>query len=208
VITAYPGETYQIVKPDRPNPNFAPFEKAVLRNVAAAAGMASHQVTNDYSDANYSSMRAALLEAWKTIHRRRMNFGSGFAGPIRSAWLEEAMEVRDFPLPAGAPSFVECRQAYSSCRWLGPGRGWIDPVAEKEGAVLGMAAGLSTLETEASENGGEDWESIADQLVVEKRAYEVRGLDPPVKTAKGQGSPPADRDGAGQSAPAAKPKEG
>jgi capsid protein len=77
--------------------------------------------------------------------------------------VEEALEVDDLPLPDNAPAFIEARGAYSRCTWIGPGRGWIDPVAEKQGAVLGMDAGLSTLEMECAENTGEDWEDILDQ---------------------------------------------
>jgi lambda family phage portal protein len=204
ITTLFPGEKLNVVSSERPNPNFAAFEKAVLRNVASAAGMASHQVTNDYSDANYSSMRAALLEAWKTIHRRRHNFGAGFAGPIRSAWLEEAMEVDDFPLPAGAPSFAECRQAYGACRWLGPGRGWVDPVAEKKGALLGIAGGLSTLQTEIEENSDLDLETVLDGLAVEKRMREERGLAP-FSSGEGPGSQPAAAGAAETDSNSAKP---
>ncbi len=179
ITTLYPGEKLSIVRPDRPNPNFAPFEKAVLRNMSQAAGTAAQWVSGDYSDTNYSSMRAALLDAWKTIHRRRANFGAGFAAPIRACWQEEAMEVHDFPLPAGAPPFEECRTAYSRCDWLGPGRGWVDPVADKQGAVLGMDAGLTTLEREAAEQSGMTWEDILDQRQVEVEGFRRRGLTVP-----------------------------
>ena len=179
VITAYPGETLKIVKPDRPNPNFAPFMKAALRNMSQAAGVASQWVTGDYSDTNYSSMRAALLDAWKTIHRRRSNFGAGFASPIRCGWLEESMEVDDLPLPRGAPEYIECRVAYSRCKWMGPGRGWVDPVADREGALLGMDAGLTTLEHEAAEGSGENYEDILDQRQVEVEGFKRRGLRVP-----------------------------
>jgi capsid protein len=51
-------------------------------------------------------------------------------------------------------------------------------VAEKKGAILGMEAGFSTLEIEAAENAGEDWEELLDQRKREKEALEERGLTP------------------------------
>jgi hypothetical protein len=39
--------------------------------------------------------------------------------------------------------------------------GWIR--LEKKGAILGLDAGLSTLEIEVGENVGEDWEEVLDQ---------------------------------------------
>ena len=94
-----------------------------------ASASSAQQVSNDWSDVNYSSARAALLEAWKTMTRRRHDFSHGFAGPMRSAWLEEAMSVDDLPLPRGVvpETFAECRSAYSRCRWLGPADGLDQP---------------------------------------------------------------------------------
>lgn len=175
----FPGEKIGAVNATRPAANFKDFESAVLRNVASGMGLSAQQVSNDWSDVNYSSARAALLEAWKTLSRRREEFAIGFAQPVYTAWLEEAFEVEDFPLPPGAPDFVEARAAYSRARWMGPGRGWVDPVKEKEGAILGISAGLSTLAQEAAENGGDDWEELLDQRAREIKAFKDRGMDVP-----------------------------
>ena len=175
----FPGDKIQTVSAARPNANFRDFERAVLNNVASGAGVAAFQVSNDWSDVNYSSARGALLEAWKTLHRRRTAFGIGYAAPIRSAWLEEVMDVETLPLPAGAPEFMEARAAFARARWLGPGRGWVDPVAEKQGAVIGMDAGLSTLEDEAAENVGADWEELLDQRAIEIQAFKDRNIPVP-----------------------------
>jgi lambda family phage portal protein len=181
IVTAYPGEKLSFMKSERPNANFAAFEKAVLRNVAMAIGSGASQVTGDYSDVNFSSLRAEINEIFKTVTRRRHNYGAGFASPLRLAWLEEAHEVDDFPMPKGGdiPDFIECRSAFGRARWLGPGRGWVDPVAEKQGAVLGMDAGLSTLESEAAEHVGEDYEDLLDQRAIEVEGFKRRGLPVP-----------------------------
>lgn len=177
----FPGEKISMVDPTRPNSNFAEFEKAVLRNVAAAAGLSAQQVSNDWSDVNYSSARGALLEANKTMQRRTLDYAMGFARRPRTAWLEECHDVEKLPRPSGTQvPFIDARTAYSRAKWLGPGLGWIDPVAEKEGAVLGMEAGLSTLEHEVAVQTGEDWEDILDQRKEEMAGFKSRGLDPPV----------------------------
>ncbi|PWI81110.1 phage portal protein, partial [Enterobacter sp. CGMCC 5087] len=72
-------------------------------------------------------------------------------------------EFSDLPLPRNAPDFAEARAAYSRARWMGPGRGWVDPVAEKKGVILGLDAGISTMEQEVAESMGADWEEIVDQ---------------------------------------------
>jgi phage replication O-like protein O len=89
--------------------------------------------------------------------------------PLYSSWLHEAMEMGDLPLPHGAPDFIEARTAYSRCNWLGVARGWVDPGKEKQGAILGMDAGLSTLQRECAElrqaGGHSKPEHLAAQLL-------------------------------------------
>jgi lambda family phage portal protein len=175
----FPGEKINAVSAERPNANFDAFEGAMLRNVAAGTGLSAQQISQNWSDVNYSSARAALLEAWKTLSRRRTDFAHGFAQPIYGAFVEEAMEVDAIPMPKGAPAFAEFRAAYSRARWMGPGRGWVDPVKEKQGAILGMDAGLSTLEEECAENVGADWRENVGQRAIEVKKFRDLGLPLP-----------------------------
>lgn len=179
VPTLYPGEKIQAVDSKRPHSNYDAFQHAVLRNCASAVGISAEQMTQDWSQTNYSSARAALLEAWRTMARMRIDFATGFASPIYGAVLEEAMDRGDLPLPAQAPDFLEARAAYGACRWMGPPRGWIDPVREAQAAVLRMDGGLSTLEIECAEQGL-DWEEVIAQRRIEVQAFRDAGLTPPV----------------------------
>jgi len=175
----FPGEKVTSVTASRPNSNFAEFENAMLRNVAAGTGISAQQISQNWSDVNYSSYRAAMLEAWKTLSRRRTDFAHGFGQPIYSAFMEESMEVDDLPLPAGAPSFMECRVAYARAKWMGPGRGYVDPVKEKQGAILGMDACLSTLEHETAELAGADWREMVGQRAIEIKLFKDHDIPLP-----------------------------
>jgi lambda family phage portal protein len=174
----FPGEKVVTAAATRPTSNFKEFEAAVLRNFASAVGLSAQQVSNNWSDVNYSSARGALLEAWKTLDRRRDEFTAGFCGPIRACWLEESHHVDRLPLPRGAPDFAEFRGAYARARWMGPGRGWIDPVAEKTGAVIGMDAALSTLEDECAAQGL-DYEEVLEQRAYELELFDELGIPRP-----------------------------
>ena len=193
VSTLYPGEKLQIVKSERPNPNFPAFQASFLRNIAQATGASATQVSGNFAEMNYSSARAELLEAWKTTVRRRNNFGAGFGQQIRAAWLAESFQVDRLPLPAGAPDYLECRAAYSRADWMGPGRGVIDSVQERKGSVLGMDAGLTTLQRESAETIGEDWEDTLDQRAIEIDGFRKRGLEPPSWSAMNPAAEPAQR---------------
>ncbi len=176
VPTMAPGEEINSVAAAHPHTGFGEFAHEMLRTVSAALGVSAEQITQDWSQTNYSSARAALLESWKTMTRRRDEFAMGFTTPIYAAWLHEAMTMGELPLPRNAPAFIEAATAYSRCGWLGPGRGWVDPVKEKQGAVLGMDAGLSTLKQECAENAGRDWEEVLDQRAIELARFDALGL--------------------------------
>ena len=95
-----------------------------------------------------------------------------------SAVLHEMMDRGDLPLPRNAPEFLEARTAYAQCDWLGVARGWVDPVKEKQGAILGMDAGMSTLQRECAEQGL-DYEEVIDQRAREYQQFKERGLPMP-----------------------------
>jgi len=184
----FPGEDIGSVSANHPTGNFEPFEVAILRHVASGLGITYEQLSGDFSRTNYSSFRGATNEVLKTFDRRSKNFDTGFAMPVRIAALEEFFDVEDLPLPAGAPPFEEMRGAYSACRWLRPGRGWVNPLDEIRAASLAMQTGLTTLEDQAGEQG-EDWEEIVDQRAVEIQRFKDRGLELPA-VYQGPASPP------------------
>jgi len=194
--TLAPGETIQSLPPGAPSANFDLFEHAMLRNVAAGTGQSAEQVSLDYSKANYSSIRASLLDMWKTLQRRRQDFATGTATPIYGAFLEEAIDRGRVPLPRQAPPFMQWRAAYMRCRWIGPGRGWIDPVKERQGAVMGMEAGFDTMQDVCAESSGADWREQLDQRAIEVEAFRARGLTPPAWSGMDmRGTSDAEREG-------------
>ena len=85
------------------------------------------------------------------------------------------MEINDnLPLPKGAPEFIEYRHAYSRAKWQGPGKGYVDVTKEREGALLGMQAGLTTLEEQCAELDGSDWREVLGNRHLEiKRMLEL-----------------------------------
>lgn len=178
IPTLAPGESIEQVNAAHPHSGFGEFAHEMLRTFAAAAGISAEQVTQDWSKTNYSSARAALLESWKTLTRRTHEFKVGTATPMYSCVLHEMMDLGELPLPRGAPAFLEMRTAYSKCEWLGVPRGWVDPVKEKQGAILGMDAGLSTLHRECAEQGL-DYEEVIDQRAREIALFKEKGLPPP-----------------------------
>lgn len=182
-----PGEEIKLTNPNHPNSVFDSFERTVLRNIATAIGVSYEQLSMDWSQVNYSSARAALVEIWRGFTARKDNFAFQFVQPIYSAWLEEAIDRGDVKLPKGAPSFYEAKTAWCASKWVGPARGWVDPMKEAQAAVARIEAGLSTLEDECAEQG-RDYQDVIVQQGRENKMRERAGL-PPIHGLSGQLAP-------------------
>lgn len=163
VVPLYPGDKLNSFNPGRPNSEFGDFLENIYRHIGVALGLPYELLMKDFSKTNYSSARAALLEAWRTFAVRRAWLASTWAQPVYELWFEEAANSGLIE----APDFYENRAAYCRARWIGAGRGWIDPVKEAEAAQHRMDIGLSTLEDECAEQG-RDWEDVLEQRAREQ----------------------------------------
>lgn len=178
IASLYAGEQVTTLKPEHPNANFEPFVNAALRNIASAVGLTYEQMTMDWSQVNYSSARAALLVIYRAFDADRDGFAGRFMQPWYMAWLEEMFGTGQVALPSGAPSFADAAHAWAHAEWIGPGRGWVDPMKEAQAAAYRIGSGLSTLEAEASQQG-RDWREDAQQRAREARYLASLGLSPP-----------------------------
>lgn len=171
-----PGVRLSFKTPAQPAAaQFDQFEQAVLRRVAAGLGLSYEQVSRDYSRTNYSSARASFAEAWKFMTGRSRFMATSCADLWYALWLEEAIDSGEIELPKNAPDFWEARSDWTACRWIGPGKGYVDEVKETQAAVMKIDANLSTLEDEVAEQGG-DWLENAEQRAYENQELESLGL--------------------------------
>lgn len=175
-----PGEEVNGISSARPPGEMTPFAHEMLRSVGSAAGVSGEQVTQDYSEVNFSSMRVGITNSEKTYKRRVADFNSNTATPVFGGWLHEAMELGEFDdvLPRNAPDFLEARAEFTRCHWLGAARGWYDPVAERQGKALGLDGAYDTLENVGAEQGM-DWEETLDQRAIELQRCRDLNIPPP-----------------------------
>ena len=171
IIPVFPGDKVSPFTPSRPNSAYGQFIENILRHIGAGLNIPFELLMKDFSKTNYSSARAALLEAWRYFNAKRQWMATSWAKPIYDLWLEEAVNKG----LVDAPDFYESRFAWTRCKWIGPGRGWVDPVKEAKAAQLRMQIGLSTLEDECASQGL-DWEETLEQLAREKAKIIELGL--------------------------------
>jgi lambda family phage portal protein len=163
VIPVFPGDKVAPFTPSRPNSAYSSFVENVLRHIGAGLNLPFELLMKDFSKTNYSSARAALMEAWRYFLGRRSWLATYWAKPVYELWLEEAVNKNLIE----APGYYDNKALWSRCKWIGPGRGWIDPVKEAKASKIRLDTGLSTLEDECASQGL-DWEEVLEQRAREQ----------------------------------------
>ncbi len=158
------GEKPHVLKNDRPGNTFESFVERVLRAVGASVGMPYEVVAKDFSKTNYSSARAALLEAYRVFQVYQKWLVDNLTQPVWEMVMEEAFlrgmfkTLQDMPVK----DFYDYFPALTKARWIPPKRGHVDPLKEMNAQIKGLENNINTLSDIAAENGT-DWRSLLEQ---------------------------------------------
>lgn len=199
------GDKIEFNSAPRQTAAFAHFQAAFLQRIAAALGLSYEQLTMDWSKTNYSSARAALNEVWRAIQRMLAVFVDQYVTPIYYAFLEEAIDRGYVEIPGGLDAFHAMPAAWLAARWIGPGRGYVDPETEADAATKRLGNLTSTLEDEAADQG-KDLDDILDQIEAEEEMLVDRHLTRQTVTGAMPGQAAGQGDATGGDAKAKKRK--
>lgn len=175
------------------------FEESLLRHTAASLGLSYEEFSRDFSKTNYSSGRAAMGVSARYMAARKRHLADRLANEVYALVLEESMANDNVPLPAGIKRDVFykdaglAKEAFKACQWIGSGAGQIDELKETQAALLRIAGGISTFETECARLG-KDWREVFEQRGREEADLTKRGLvfDLSAKKPLGQQQSPSD----------------
>ncbi len=176
-IHLLPNEELELFRSEAADRSFADFERAVLRQIAAATGAPVTALSQNYADVNYSAARAAMLDVWRHYLARREDVINGLAWPMFEAWLEEAVAVGHVSLPDGVDDWFAARYALMRGRWYSWGKPMIDPVKERRAQEMALNMGVTTME-EICAAEGRDWEEVLEQRARETERLKELGLEP------------------------------
>lgn len=159
------------------------FENSLLRYAASAMNISFEELSRNYKDTNYSSIRAAMANTHKAMQSRKRIVADYFANAIYRLWLEEAIsndKLTTWPAKDFDKLYTNGYQnmmfdALAAASWIGASRGQIDELKETQAAVLRIKFGLSTHEDELARLG-KDWREVYKQLDREKQEREKRGI--------------------------------
>lgn len=169
------GEKPEVLESKRPSQNFVSFVEIILRAMSASLGIPYESLSKDFSRTNYSSARAALNEAWKLYTFYRQWFARMYCQPLWEMVMEEAYLRGLLVLPRSAPGFYEARRFWCSTVWVGPARGFVDPVKEITATVMALQNRLTTYGEAWMERGG-DFDDALD--IMREEARQMADLPP------------------------------
>lgn len=177
------NEKPHVLKSDRPANSFNGFVERILRAIGASVGMPYEVIAKDFSKTNYSSARAALLEAWRVFSVYQKWLVDQFCQVVWAMVIEEAWLRGMIILPSGSPDFYDAFHAYTRADWIPPRKGHVDPKKEIEAFILGKEHNVMPLANIVSEVGQGDWESVLEQIARERAMERELGIEPSGSTA-------------------------
>ena len=131
-----PGEDVKFSSPADVGGGYEAFQYRTLLAVSASLGLPYHLVTGDVRQANYSSLRAELVEFRRRIGQLQHGVvAHQLCRPVWMRWLETA--ALSGALEA-APSLARPVQ------WIPPRWDWVDPLKDIQAQVLAMEAGITS----------------------------------------------------------------
>lgn len=174
-----PGESITSFNPQRPSSTFEPFVDRILRAISAALGLPYELVAKDFSKTNYSSARAALLEARRYFKVRQEWLSRKFCQIVWEMVLEEAYLKNEL----GSTPFYENQKDYVQASWITPGWEWVDPLKEAQAFEVGLKNNIIT-HSDIYASQGKDWEEAFYQRQRERTLQKELGIEEEEKDGK------------------------
>jgi len=146
-----PGEDVKFSSPADVGGGFEAFQYRTLLAVSASLGLPYHLVTGDVRQANYSSLRAELVEFRRRVEQLQHGvLAFQLCRPVWRRWLDAAVLAGALEADPAALRPVQ---------WIPPRWDWVDPLKDIQAQVLAIESGLLS-RRKAVEATGYDIEEI------------------------------------------------
>jgi lambda family phage portal protein len=155
-----PGEKLEIVKSERPSQQISPFRAMLRGDLAGAMAIPSRLIDRDVSRANYSSMRADMLDTRRQLDPVQQRFGRTAALDVYRRILPQLAVAAGLSIPAaGTPE----RRQFERAKIMPDGWAYVDPQKDVAAGIDAIRAGFSTWQEEIGSRG-RDPRRVAEQL--------------------------------------------
>jgi lambda family phage portal protein len=168
---SYIGQDDEIaqVQASQPMQQTPDFVRLLLRLIGLPMDMPLELVLYDFSQVNFSSARASLLQFYRAMRPRQRAFATKAMSRVYRWWLSR--EVKNGTFKTTVPN------DFWTHEFMPRGWQWVDPVKEAQAILLQMDAGLTSRPRELKAMGIDPEELLAEQIA-DMKAREAAGLPP------------------------------
>jgi len=162
------GEEIGKLDPDVVSGTYGEFVKTVVRMLAVARNVSYELAFRDFSEVNFSSARAAIIQDNKRFDYEQQHIISYVLNPIFETWMD-TMVMAGRLKSINPVAYFKNRQKFIKPKWITPAREWVDPLKDMKAIELELALGLTT-KSEVIASRGKDFEEV---LLQQKREKEL-----------------------------------
>lgn len=166
------GEDVSFSEPADVGGSYEAFQYRTLLQACAGMGLPYAPVTGDVLRANYSNMRAAMVEFRRRLSR--VQHGIVIFQLCRPVW-RWWIEVEQLAGRLTLPGYALDRRPWLDVNWIPPRNEWVDPYKDRQAELLAVRAGASSL-FKMIEAEGFDPEEHLEEIARANALVDVFGL--------------------------------
>ncbi len=180
-----PGESIEMINPNRPNTILEQFRTAMMRAVSRTIGLSYSSLSGDY-DGTYSAQRQELVEAYDGYRMMTATFVARFVRPVWESFVRMAIASGRVRVPAEVNP-----ETVAQAMFRGPKMPWIDPQREARGMRELCELGVESRTAIIAERGGRVQDKF-EEIARERRLAGELGI--PLDAGNAAAAPPAEGD--------------
>ncbi|MDE1170915.1 MAG: phage portal protein [Verrucomicrobium sp.] len=185
VIDADPGSmedigNRELVKwdPQFPDAAIETFIRTILRSIGAGLSVSYHNLSNDLTSVNFSSIRQGTLDERSVWRSLQDSFVEGVCRPMFEAWLEFSVLVTGSILINEKPLRVDSLEKYKAVDFIGTRWAWIDPSSDQSANERAVSQGFKSRSQVIRETSNRDPEEVFAEIEAENKELARRGIIP------------------------------
>ncbi|OCL99525.1 Phage portal protein, lambda family [Aliarcobacter thereius] len=160
-----PGEEVQSIQSNQLGNSYNDFIKNTIRIIAAGRDISYELAIRDYSQVNFSSARASLIQDNKRFDDEQILLIEDALNPIFEMFIDSVVLSGALKLPN---DYWTNKEKYISPIWIKPTREWVDPLKDIKAIEYEIKLGLNS-KTRAAAGKGRDYEEILDEQINEEK---------------------------------------
>lgn len=161
--------------PTYPHDQFAEFNKAMLRGIAGALGVAYHSFANDLEGVNFSSSRAGILEERDTWMCLQEWLAESFHDQVFPEWLQISLLLGNIRFTSGIPLPASKYDKFNAPTWQGRRWPWVDPLKDIQANREAISARVRSISSVIRETGS-DPDDVFEEIQAEREKLTEMGI--------------------------------